>query len=153
MTSPRRTRLLSSAQSFCNSFAENKDIETITSHFTLTHQPSVIEHGEPSLGPFLGKPHVGMDAIKSYFETIASLLSYENMKFSEFVVDTESSRVACKGKAKFTWKSTSESWDETFAYMLDFDDECKITDYQVWADSGAAYLASKGRLNEVRKDQ
>ncbi|KAK7015522.1 hypothetical protein VNI00_019103 [Paramarasmius palmivorus] len=91
-----------------------------------------------------------MAAITSYFETIGSLLSFENMKFSEFVVDAESNRVACKGRAKFTWKSTGQSWDETFAYMLDFDDECLITDYQVWADSGAVYLASQGKL---RKEQ
>lgn len=35
--------------------------------------------------------------------------------------------------------------------MLDFDDEGKVTDYQVWADSGAAYLASKGQLDQSRK--
>lgn len=42
-------------------------------------------------------------------------------------------------------------WNERFAYMLDFDDEGKVTDYQVWADSGAAYLASKGQLDQSRK--
>ncbi len=35
--------------------------------------------------------------------------------------------------------------------MLDFDDEAKVTDYQVWADSGAAFLARKGQLN-AKKD-
>ncbi|KAK1226028.1 hypothetical protein PQX77_010987 [Marasmius sp. AFHP31] len=147
-----RTQLLSSAQSFCNAFAENKDLDTIMTYFSTTHQITVIEHGEKALAPFLGKEYVGIPAARSYFEAIASLLSYKDMKFVEFVVDTEARRVACKARAKFTWKSTEQSWDETFAYMLDFDDEKKITDYQVWADTGAAYLARVGKLDEVRKE-
>jgi len=150
---PPRTVLLTSAQDFCKAFAEKKDIDTILSHFTITHNPSATEHGEACLAPFLGKTYVGLDAIKIYFETISSLLSYEDMDFSEFTVDAEVNRVACRGKAKFVWKSTGESWDETFAYMLDFDDEAKITDYQVWADTGAAYLASKGDLEKTRKEK
>ncbi|KAF5370059.1 hypothetical protein D9758_001382 [Tetrapyrgos nigripes] len=150
---PPRATLLTSAQSFCNAFAEKKDIDTILSHFTVTHQPSAIEYGEAFLAPFLGKSHVGLENVTSYFNTISSLLSYDNMKFSEFTVDAEANRVACRGKAKFTWKSTGENWDETFAYMLDFDDEAKICDYQIWADTGAAYLASKGELDKARKEK
>lgn len=43
-----------------------------------------------------------------------------------------------------------QSWDETFTYSLDFDDELKVTDYQVWADSGAAYLARLGKLDDLK---
>lgn len=60
-------------------------------------------------------------------------------------------KVSVKGRAKFTWVETAQSWDETFTYSLDFDDELKVTDYQVWADSGAAYLARLGKLDELRK--
>ena len=42
-----------------------------------------------------------------------------------------------------------QSWDEEFAYILDFDQSAKVTDYQVWADSGAAYLARRGELKQV----
>jgi len=59
--------------------------------------------------------------------------------------------VSVKGRAKFTWIETGQIWDETFTYSLDFDDESKITDYQVWADSGAAYLARINKLDDVRK--
>jgi len=59
--------------------------------------------------------------------------------------------VSVKGQAKFTWIETGQSWDETFTYSLDFDDEPKVTDYQVWADSGAAYLARLGKLDELMK--
>ncbi|KAJ4472126.1 hypothetical protein J3R30DRAFT_1037187 [Lentinula aciculospora] len=146
-----RSELLSSATAFCDAFAQNKDLDTILSHFSTTHQVSAVEHGEKALLPFLGRSFEGLDGVRSYFHIIAALLSYENMVFSEFTVDSEARRVACKGKAKFIWSETKESWTETFAYMVDFDDEGKITDYQVWADSGAAYLARNGELDKVRK--
>ncbi|KAF8076052.1 hypothetical protein FPV67DRAFT_1617573 [Lyophyllum atratum] len=148
---PSRSELLSSAQQFCEDFANKKDITTLISHFSTTHQATAIEHGEPALAPFLGRPFVGLAEVQKYFETVASLLLYENMRFSEFVVDPVTRKVAMKGQARFTWMSTKESWDETFAYILDFDGENKVAEYQVWADSGAAYLASKGKLNEIRK--
>ncbi len=80
------------------------------------------------------------------------------MSFVEWVVDTEVNKVCCKGKAKFRWveegskgMENQEWWDESFVYMLDFDMDAKVTDYQVWADSGAAYLARIGQLDEKRK--
>lgn len=103
------------------------------------------------MAPFLGRSFTGHSEVQKYFAAISSLLSYENMVFSEFVVDTEACAVATKGQAKFTWLSTKESWDETFTYKLDFDEEGKVTDYQIWADSGAAYLARIGKLDEIRK--
>jgi hypothetical protein len=72
------------------------------------------------------------------------------MSFSEYFADDSSSKVSVKGKAKFTWNATGESWNEVFVYTLDLDEEAKITDYQVWADSGALYLASKGELQKAK---
>ena len=72
----------------------------------------------------------------------------------EWVVDPDARKVACKGKARFKWTEgvgKGQGWDEKFAYVLDFDDEGKVTDYQVWADSGAAYLARLGQLNNLRE--
>ena len=50
--------------------------------------------------------------------------------------------VSVRGKAKFTWKSTGKIWNEVFIYRIQLDEEGKILIYEVWADSGAAYLAS-----------
>jgi hypothetical protein len=59
-------------------------------------------------------------------------------------VDVESSIVCVRGEATFTFKSTCQSWNEVFTYRLAFDDPGdKIKIYEVWADSGAAYLASR----------
>jgi len=82
-------------------------------------------------------------------------LTYEDMSFGDWVIDTESRKVACKGSARFRWiegEGEGQSWNEYFGYILDFDDEGKVTDYQVFADSGAAYLARIGKLDEKRKE-
>jgi hypothetical protein len=148
--SPSRSDLLAAAKQFCDAFSEKRDITTLISFFSTTHQVSVIEHGLPALAPFLGRTFTGIRGVKEYFELISSLLSYEDMTFSEFVVDSDTNKVAMKGQSRFTWLSTDESWEEAFSYIVDFDEELKIAQYQVWADSGAAYLARKGKLKEVR---
>lgn len=146
-----RQALLQAAENFCTAFASNTPAEELVSFFSTLYEPTALEYGEPALAPFIGRPFVGRAAVLKYFELLASLLTYENMDFAGFVVDAEARKVACRGRAVFQWRSTGQSWDETFAYLIDFDDELKVTDYQVWADSGAAYLASQGALDELRE--
>ena len=148
---PSRNQLLDAASSFCRDFAEKKDPDVLLQHFSTMYKCTIIEHGQQSLAPFLGRTFVGLPAIRSYFTLISELLAYEGMRFSAYTVDIEARKVCVKGEATFTWLSTRESWDEAFIYMLDFDDELKVTDCQIWADSGAAYLAGTGRLNEIKK--
>jgi len=147
--SPTRKHLLDAAQQFCDAFA-NKDVDAILSLFSTTHEISAIEYGDPVLAPFLGKAFVGKAGVQQYFDLIGSLLSYENISFSEYVVDPEAIKVSVKGKGEFTWLGTDQSWSETFTYTLDFDDELKVVQYQVWADSGSAYLARIGKLEKAK---
>jgi len=109
----------------------------------------VLEHGLSRFAPFLGRPFASRDSVRHYFHTVAALIAYEDMHFSEYVVDAEVRKVSVKGTATFTWIVTRDSWDETFTYVLDFDDQDKIARYQIWGDTGALYLASQGRLGEV----
>ena len=149
-----RPQLLAAAQALCSSFANKAPLETLLSHFSTTFQVSAHEHGLPFLAPFLGRTFPGTTGIADYFTLISQLLTYENMSFSDWTVDAETQRVCTRGKARFTWVSgdgKGQWWDEEFVYMLDFDDEGKVTDYQVWADSGAAYLAKRGELNAKRE--
>lgn len=152
--SPTRPQLLAAAQAFCDAFATSRPLDDILAHFSYdpAHPPEAMEHGLP-LVPFVGRPFVGVIALKQYFTLLAEHLTYENMRFSEYVVDTEAKKVSCKGQARFTWTSTGLGWDETFSYTLDFDDQLKVARYQVWADSGAAYLArtSGPYVSETRK--
>ncbi|KAJ7590684.1 hypothetical protein C8J56DRAFT_857917 [Mycena floridula] len=146
-----RAQLLTAAQNFCDAFSQKSDIESIVSNFSATFQAEAIEHGDSALAAFLGRNFVGIDAIKSYFELVSSHLTYEDIKFAQHIVDIEGSKVVVTATGKFTWKSTGESWKEQFLWILVFDEDLKITNYQVWADSGSAYLASQGKLEELRK--
>lgn len=143
-----RQQLVQATQSFCDAFTNRADIPTILTHFSQTENIIAYEHGNRALAPFLGRSFEGVDGVKKYFEIIGSLLAYEDIRFGEFVVDTEERKVAVKGWGRFTWLETGESWNEIFAYVLDFDEAEKIVRYQIWADSGAAYLARIGKLKE-----
>lgn len=147
MADPARTKLLSAAESFCNAFASKASLDTILSHFSTRYQVTVYEHGLSRLTPFLGRPFTGLDGVKDYFGLLAKYLSYENMQFKNYIVDASANRVSVRGEARFTWTSTGQGWDEVFTYQLAFDDDGKVVSYDVWADSGAAYLASKGLLD------
>jgi hypothetical protein len=95
-----------------------------------------------------------MDGVRDYFKLPQEHLSYQNMSFpdTEVFADVQAMKVGVKGKAEFTWLSTGQSWNGTFSYIISFDSECKITSYEVWADSGAAYLTSTGKLDRARKE-
>ncbi|KAJ9158458.1 Transcription elongation factor S-II [Coniochaeta hoffmannii] len=146
---PSRDQLLHAAQTFCTSFASQKPPEEIFSLFSTSPEVTAYEHGLPQLAPFLGREYKGTDGIKKYFLTISSHLTYENMRFSNYIVDEVERKVSVRGEARFTWISSGQSWDEVFTYVLAFDEDCKVTKYEIWADSGAAYLAERGELSEL----
>jgi hypothetical protein len=141
-----RQQLRQSAQSFCDAFASRRPLSEVLDKFSTREEPLVIEHGLALLAPFLGRTYTGLNGIRDYFETIISLLDYDSMRFSDYVVDEEEGKVSVRGVATFTWKTTGQSWHEVFTYTLAFDEELKVKQYEIWADSGAAYLASKGLL-------
>ncbi|KGO75458.1 hypothetical protein PITC_081580 [Penicillium italicum] len=131
----------------------------LLSTFTTLPKPLVHEHGLPQLAPFLGRPFTGQDGIATYFELISSFLSIKNMVFEpeeNWVVDTSCMAVSLRGKATFVWKETRQGWDETFIYRIKLavdggsaDGRLAVCEYQVWADTGAAYLARLGRLGDL----
>lgn len=154
--SPSRTQLLASAEALCTAFAQKAPLEDVLSHFSTTHLITAHEHGLPFLAPFIGRTFTGRtgpNSVEAYFKLLQQVLTFENMSFAEWTVDTEARKVCTKGTARFTWaegEGNGQAWNERFIYMLDFDQEGKVTDYQVWADSGAAYLARKGELDAKR---
>jgi hypothetical protein len=143
-----RTALLTSTTAFCNAFATSTPpSEILTTHFT-TNQPTILvhEHGLPQLAPFLGRTFRGADGLQQYLSVVSECLSHEGMRFSEHVIDVEARKVSVRGEARFTWKSTGQSWDEVFTYVLKFDQAHRVERYEIWADTGAALLASRGEL-------
>lgn len=146
MSHPSRQALLTAAQQFCEAFAQQKPPAEILSHFSDSDHVLALEHGLPELAPFLGREFRGATGLQHYFNILSSHLSYQNMHFGNFLVDVETSKVSVRGQARFTWTSTGQAWDEVFTYVLEFDHQNKVKVYEIWADSGAAYLASKGLL-------
>eukprot|EP00435_Cladocopium_sp_Y103_P050973 s1426_g15.t1 len=120
--SPRRAQLLQRAQELCEAFAQRKSLEEVLSHFS--EDVLLFEHGLCDLAPFLGRA-------RDYFELIGELLEFEDMSFSE------------------AWARYGKSWQDVFVYRLRFDREGKISAYEVWADSGAAYVSSMARKRLV----
>ncbi|ETI19632.1 hypothetical protein G647_09466 [Cladophialophora carrionii CBS 160.54] len=148
MPASKRDALLAASQAFCSSFANKEAPANVLSHFSSSDDVLAVEHGLPQLAPFLGRDFRGQAGLEAYFQLLSSHLKYEDMKFSNFVVDAEVSKVSVRGEAIFTWISTGQSWDEVFTYVLEFDQENRVLVYEVWADSGAAYLASEAQLNQ-----
>ncbi|KAH9900515.1 hypothetical protein F4778DRAFT_791782 [Xylariomycetidae sp. FL2044] len=157
----KRADLLAAAQSFCTAFAEKKlsPDEIITSYFSSSspdqdEEEEILahEHGLPQLAPFLGRDFRGRDGIREYFDTVAACLDYDDMRFDEYVVDAAAAKVCVRGRARFTSRATGQGWDEVFTYALAFDGAGKVKRYEIWADSGAAWLAGRGELDRVRGD-
>lgn len=143
-----REALGDAAAAFCNAFSTKQPLTSILGHFSSTRADDIIvfEHGLPQLAPFLGRTFKGIEGAQEYFGIIQECLSYNDMRFCNYVVDTVTRQVSVRGKARFTWNSTGQSWDEVFTYVLFFDEDLEVLKYEIWADSGAAYLASKGQL-------
>ncbi|CUS12636.1 unnamed protein product [Tuber aestivum] len=149
MPTPTASPLLTAAMALCNTLSQSPPpaLPTILQHFTAT--ATAHEHGLPQLTPFLGREL----PIPEYFTILAESLSFRNMRFEEYIVDDASSKVFVRGTGRFIWTATGQAWDECFVYLLDFVEDAgggwKVGRYQVWGDSGAAYLARVGELKSV----
>ncbi|KAJ5922036.1 hypothetical protein N7516_009739 [Penicillium verrucosum] len=160
-----RTDLLNPIHTFLEALTNpSPNPNNLLSAFTTSPKPLIHEHGLPQLAPFLGRPFTGQDGIATYFEVISSLLSIKNMVFEpeeNWVVDTSCMAVSLRGSATFGWKETRQAWDETFIYRIQLavdrpgsgsgsgEGRLAVCEYQVWADTGAAYLARLGKLGDL----
>ncbi|KAI5859375.1 hypothetical protein GGS23DRAFT_600499 [Durotheca rogersii] len=165
MAGHTRASLLAAAAAFCDAFARQAPVDEILGHFAegdAAAAVAVVEHGHASLAPFLGRAFRGRGGARAYLELVGRLLAYEEMRFDGWVVDAggqeeegedededegEGGCVAVRGTARFVWRATGQAWRESFAYRLAFAPRGgKLLVYEIWADSGAAYLASRGEL-------
>ncbi|KAL4800604.1 hypothetical protein BDV19DRAFT_74077 [Aspergillus venezuelensis] len=154
MPAHTRTTLISATKSLLDAFSSGADTPTLLSTFTTSPVPTIHEHGLKELAPFLGRPFTGQEQLKTYFGLLSEHLGIEDASFDreeQWAVDSESMVVALRGKARFKSIKTGQAWDEVFAYRVEIAEEegsreLKVRKYEVWADTGAAYLALKGEL-------
>ncbi|KAL4918577.1 hypothetical protein BDW62DRAFT_200705 [Aspergillus aurantiobrunneus] len=156
-----RTSLTTATKSLCTAFSTSAPLPTLLSTFTSTPPPRIHEHGLPSLAPFLGRTFSDRDGLTEYFNLLAESLTVEDMGFDEegsWAVDTETGVVCLRGRARFASKRTGEKWVETFIYRITLAEEqevdgreggVKVRVYEIWADTGAAYLAGRGELKDL----
>ncbi|KAF7587350.1 hypothetical protein BBP40_007391, partial [Aspergillus hancockii] len=136
-------------QTLCTAFSTSAPFPSLLSNFTTTPQPTALEHGLPALAPFLGRRFTGHDGLTTYFGLLSDLLAIEKMDFEpqqDWVVDERAMAISLRGSARFRWKETGQTWEETFAYRIGLVEDgdggdVKVGVYEVWADTGAAYLA------------
>ncbi|KAB8077595.1 hypothetical protein BDV29DRAFT_153658 [Aspergillus leporis] len=151
--------LTNRVHSLCKAFSTSAPLPVLLSNFTTSPEPTALEHGLPSLAPFLGRSFTGHEGLTTYFGLLADYLAIEKMDFesdNKWVVDETTMAVSLRGNARFKWKETGQAWDETFAYRIGLQEEgvggeVKVVVYEVWADTGAAYLARIGALEGVLK--
>jgi hypothetical protein len=142
-----RAALLFAAKSLCLDFSSASPTSILLSHFSSSTRPSAREHGHPSLAPFLGRSFTSRAGVEEYFNMLQQYLTFQDMNFSDYVIDEVDMVVCVRGEARFTWKETGKWWDEMFAYRLGFaeeDGEWKVSQYEVWADSGSLSVLSFG---------
>lgn len=142
----KRKHLIQAAEIFTQALLANHDPEHVLN--ALADRVVIHEHGLKQLAPFLGRQFHGVEGAKEYFNILASTVILKEGKVQAIFVDPEKSQVTVKGQAKFIWKSTAQTWDEIWSFLLEFDSEYKVKVYEVWGDPGAAYLASQGLLKQ-----
>jgi len=60
--------------------------------------PTAFEHGRPSPAPFLGRPFSGPSGLSTYSSLLEKSLTFDNMRFSDHVVDEAEKMVCVKGR-------------------------------------------------------
>lgn len=162
-----RPAILSSIRSLISAFTSNASTPAILAHFTSSPTPLVHEHGSPLFQPFLpflGRDFIGLQAVGEYFDLLAQHLSISEASFDDeddWVIDPQIMTVCLRGRARFTSLETKESWLETFMWRVTLSEDLtgesepdagqglKVQEYRVWADTGAAFLASRGELKDL----
>lgn len=147
--------------------------------FTINPPPQIHEHGLPLFAPFIGRTFTGQDGVSRYFDLLNDHLEFRDVWFEDdesWIVDGDededgsSMAVFLRGTCRFVWKATGQSWEEMFCYRVVVAEEVgaadaggaakttgeseegrvlKVQAYEVWADTGALYLASIGKLGEA----
>ena len=141
----KRIELLEATVGFCNAFASGTDPQKIIEQY-LSKKITIIEHGSAKVAPFLGRTFEGYDGFREYVDNVMSYLQLDSMSFDDYIIDVTYAKVAVVGHAHFTAKETGQSWQEVLAYRLLFDEDTKLTRYEIWADSGSLHLARQGKL-------
>ncbi|KAL4884819.1 hypothetical protein BJY04DRAFT_170861 [Aspergillus karnatakaensis] len=164
MTHPRDSTIKATS-ALTTALTSGADLNTLLSTFTVSPAAIAHEHGHPKLATFLGRTFRGHKGVGEYFTLVERQMRIKEMEFNrecDWVVDAEKKTVCLRGRGVWENKLTSEQWVEIFAYRVELAEEewegckdkgeLKVKSYEVWADTGAAFLAEKGKLRNMDTD-
>ena len=120
------------AEAFFADVAANTPARHILSHFSTTapiafaHAPAHLQHTFPI---------AGLNAVRSYFDLIATHFTRKAMTKHEQHIDPEHARVVVRASIQWQWKRSGRSWTEDFILTLDYDDNLKVTSFVISTES------------------
>lgn len=146
-----RQQLLKNARSLCVSICMKAPVDEYLEHFAPDEEGvSAVEHGLGSmyLAPYVGQIFEGRSGVREYFGWKREIVKTISLRFEEYVVDDEAGVVSVRCRGKFLWRETQNEWEEVSTARLTFGEKGMVTKFEWWGDTGAAFLASRGKLRK-----
>lgn len=103
----------------------------LISHFSTT-QMVFFEHSPINAYNF---PLTGLNAVRSYFDLLATHWTRHDMQKHECCVYFESKQVIVRASVRWKWKISGNTWQEDFTCTLDFDDHLKVKSFVIKTSS------------------
>jgi hypothetical protein len=121
------------AEGLFNDLAHSGSSVQLLSHFSRTEVVSL------SIAPSLTQAPIhllGLNAVRSYFDLIATNWTHSQMRLHSRFVDPEARQVVIVASVAWTWKESGRSWTEDFTCTLNFDEQFKVKGFSIQTNSG-----------------
>lgn len=147
----RRKQLLKAARSLCVSICMKAPVDEYLEHFSPdSEEVSAVEHGLGSLylAPYVGQNFEGRSGVREYFGWKREIVKTISLRFEDYIVDVEAGVVSVRCRGRFLWRETQNEWEEVSTARMTFNERNLVTKFEYWGDTGAAFLASRGKLRK-----
>ncbi|KAF9031467.1 hypothetical protein BJ165DRAFT_1518924 [Panaeolus papilionaceus] len=126
---PTQEQLHSASAAFFEAFSSSTPSRELLSFFSTTGLP-IIQHA-PMACPHPQTSRLsGSNAVRSYFDLLATHWTRSNVKVSETPeIDAGRRRVTLTASTRWTWRKSGRGWTEDFTWTLDFDESLKILSF------------------------
>ncbi|TFK34750.1 hypothetical protein BDQ12DRAFT_337022 [Crucibulum laeve] len=124
-TAPTTSELLATSDAFFTALANNTASVALLSYFSSTHLVS-IQHAPAKCPHPQTSRLTGSNAIRSYFDLLATHWVRLGMTRHSQRADAEARRVIVSASVIWKWKRSGRKWTEDFTCTLEFDESLKI---------------------------
>jgi hypothetical protein len=128
------SHFLATTDAFFQALAANQPPLKLLAFFSTT-SPVSIQHAPRSCPhPHASRLH-GLNAIRSYFDLLATHWERKAIQLHSQVVSKGSRSVTTTASVTWRWKKSGRTWNEDFTCTLEFDDHLKICNFLVTTES------------------